>query len=92
MDRDQWVDSLARWAETYGDPEEWAQKAKAAHARAEKAEARVRVLEKALEYLADPESWGGNPLSQESTLYGHDTPFELAAAALASEGTPEETS
>lgn len=40
-------------------------------------------LREALEYLADPESWGGNPLSQEASLYGHDTPFELARAALA---------
>lgn len=31
-------DELVRWAETYGDPEEWAQKAKAAHIRAEEAE------------------------------------------------------
>lgn len=29
---------LVRWAEIYGHPEEWAQKAKAAHLRAEKAE------------------------------------------------------
>ena len=58
--------------------------------RAEKAEARVQVLEEVLRYLADPGSWLGDPHSQETWLHGHDTPFELAVAALASEGTPEE--
>jgi hypothetical protein len=40
------------------------------------------AMKSALDYLADPESWGGNPLSQEATLYGHDTPFELARGVL----------
>lgn len=38
---------------------------------------------KALRILADSESWSGDPLSQESTLYGHDTPYELAVEAIA---------
>ncbi|MGA2455583.1 MAG: hypothetical protein ABSG93_18915 [Solirubrobacteraceae bacterium] len=45
----------------------------------------------ALEYLADPENWLGDPLSQESTLHGHDTPYELAVAALALEPRYPET-
>jgi hypothetical protein len=36
----------------------------------------------ALEYLADPENWLGDPHSQEATLHGHDTPYELACRAL----------
>ncbi len=39
----------------------------------------------ALDYLADPQSWGGNPRDQTTPLYGHDTPFELALAALSPE-------
>ena len=35
-----------------------------------------------LVYLADPENWLGDPASQESTLYGHDTPWELAFRVL----------
>jgi hypothetical protein len=42
-------------------------------------------LRAALEYLADPESWGGDPRSQEATLYGHHTPYELAREALAAD-------
>jgi hypothetical protein len=40
-------------------------------------------LRAALEYLADPESWGGDPHECRATLYGHDTPLEVAARALA---------
>ena len=40
------------------------------------------VMRRALEYLADPESWLGDPHDQRSSLFGHDTPFELAAQAL----------
>lgn len=36
----------------------------------------------ALEYLADPESWLGDPCSHEAWLLGHDTPYELARAVL----------
>ena len=61
--------------------------------RAQKAEGRMaerlRVIDverrhykRALEYLTDRESWLGDPHSQESTLHGHDTPYELALAAL----------
>lgn len=39
-------------------------------------------LREALAYLADPESWGGDPLSHDAVLYGHDTPYELAVTAL----------
>lgn len=49
------VDELARWAETYGHPEEWAKKAQQTHARAERAEdllAEIKVL-------ADSEIAGG---------------------------------
>lgn len=41
----------------------------------------------ALEYLADPESWAGDPLTHDAVLYGHDTPYELARAALGRGGT-----
>lgn len=45
--------------------------------------AAVAPLLTALEYLADPQSWGGDPLDQQAWLYGHDTPYELAVTALA---------
>jgi hypothetical protein len=44
-----WRDELVRWAETYGHPEEWAQKAKAAHARAEHAEQELKDVKHAYE-------------------------------------------
>ena len=37
---------------------------------------------RALEYLADPESWAGDPRKHATALYGHDTPFELAQRTL----------
>jgi len=37
---------------------------------------------RALAYLANRENWLGDPHSQESMLHGHDTPYELALAAL----------
>lgn len=43
----------------------------------------------ALRYLADPESWGGDPREQGATLYGHDTPLELAARVLAEGAAPD---
>ena len=90
MGRDEWVDRVARWAETYGDPEEWAQKAKAAHARAEEAEARVRALENALEGAQDfverVERWSGGSPEEPQEIY------DSIERALASEGTPEEAS
>lgn len=39
-------------------------------------------LRDTLEFLADPESWLGDPHDQTSTLHGHFTPFELACRAL----------
>ena len=42
----------------------------------------------ALAYLADPESWAGNPhdlTTPMATLHGHDSPFELARWALGQE-------
>jgi hypothetical protein len=42
----------------------------------------VEKAHAALLYLADPESWGGDPTVQGATLYGHDTPYELARRAL----------
>jgi hypothetical protein len=42
--------------------------------------ARLRL---ALEYLADKESWLGNPLAADAMLFGHDSVYELAVAALA---------
>jgi hypothetical protein len=38
-------DELVQWAETYGHPEVWANRAHAAHARAERAESRLAALE-----------------------------------------------
>jgi hypothetical protein len=38
------ADELLRWAEMYGDPEEWAQKAKALHTRMESLQATVRNI------------------------------------------------
>jgi hypothetical protein len=43
---------------------------------------RLEHYERALRYLADPESWHGDPASHEAMLLGHDTPYELARAAL----------
>lgn len=43
-------------------------------------------LRAALEYLADPESWLGDPHAADAMLYGHDSPFELAVAVLAEVG------
>lgn len=40
------------------------------------------LMRMALEYLADPESWLGDPLDQQAVLLGHHTPFEMAATAL----------
>lgn len=37
---------------------------------------------RALAYLADPDSWLGDPHDQTAVLLGHDTPFELARQAL----------
>ncbi len=37
----------------------------------------------ALDYLADRANWSGDPHDQDSTLHGHDTPYELAARAVA---------
>jgi hypothetical protein len=42
----------------------------------------------ALAYLADPENWLGDPHDQAATLHGHDTPYELAGAALAAHEEP----
>lgn len=39
-------------------------------------------MRRALEYLADPASWLGDPHSHDAILLGADTPFELAAEAL----------
>jgi hypothetical protein len=52
--------------------------------RRERDEARAERdrLRDALAYLADPESWAGDPLKHATTLYGHDTPYELAKRAL----------
>jgi hypothetical protein len=47
----------------------------------------VERMRNALEYLADPESWSGDPHNQESCLYGHYTPFELATAVLTARKT-----
>lgn len=44
--------------------------------------ARLERYEEALAYLADEESWGGDPHEHGTVLYGHDTPYELASAAL----------
>jgi len=43
--------------------------------------------ETALEELADPENWHGNPHDQSAWLFGHFTPYELAREAL---GLPED--
>jgi hypothetical protein len=40
-------------------------------------------LRAALEYLADPDSWLGDPHLADAALFGHDSPFELAVAVLA---------
>ncbi len=53
--------------------------------RATEAETERDRYKTALDYLADPQSWGGNPHDQTTPLYGHDTPFELAVAALSPE-------
>lgn len=42
----------------------------------------VQILREQLTILADPESWAGNPLELGVTLYGHDTPFEIATRLL----------
>lgn len=39
-------------------------------------------MRQALEYLADIDSWLGDPHDQRSVLFGDATPFELAAEAL----------
>jgi hypothetical protein len=39
-------------------------------------------LREALTYLADAESWQGDPVSHDATLLGHFTPYELARGAL----------
>jgi hypothetical protein len=44
-------------------------------------------LRAALEYLADRANWMGSVHSQESTLHGHDTPFELAERVLREVGS-----
>lgn len=36
----------------------------------------------ALEYMADKDSWLGNPHDQTAVLFGHDTPYELARETL----------
>jgi hypothetical protein len=51
---------------------------------------REQALRDALEHLANPENWMGDPHSQEATLYGHDTPSELARAVL--DATPNPSS
>jgi hypothetical protein len=43
---------------------------------------RLASFEAALAYLADHESWQGDPHDQTATLHGHFTPFELARKAL----------
>jgi hypothetical protein len=43
-------------------------------------------MRNALEYLADRESWLGRPEYPQAMLYGHDSPYELAQAALADVG------
>lgn len=48
----------------------------------EQVQAERDSLRETLRYLADPESWGGDPRSHDAVLYGHDTPYELALAAL----------
>ncbi len=48
---------------------------------------RLRVenarLRRPLEEMADADNWAGNPLSLDCYMYGHDSPYELAQAALA---------
>lgn len=39
------ADELLRWAETYGHPEDWAKRAQAAHARAERLAEQLAALE-----------------------------------------------
>lgn len=39
-------------------------------------------MRRALEHLADPASWLGDPHDQQAVLLGHDTPFEMAVEAL----------
>ena len=50
--------------------------------RVDRLAAEIEALRKALVYLADPESWSGNPHDQAAMLHGHFTPFELARQAL----------
>jgi hypothetical protein len=38
--------------------------------------------EETLEFLANPESWEGNPHSHDAILLGHFTPYELARITL----------
>jgi hypothetical protein len=45
------------------------------------------LVEKTLAYLADPESWQGNPHDNTSVLFGHFTPYELAREALGLESS-----
>jgi len=40
-------------------------------------------LREPVAYMADKSSWLGDPLSHNAVLYGHDTPYEMAVAALA---------
>jgi hypothetical protein len=42
----------------------------------------IARLRDALAYLADPESWQGNPDDHASVLLGHFTPYELARETL----------
>lgn len=42
----------------------------------------IARLRDALVYLADPESWQGNPHDHASVLLGHFTPYELARETL----------
>lgn len=51
------VDEVVRWVEMYGEPEDWAKRAQAAHGRAEKAEAEVARLREALDGLAQAARW-----------------------------------
>jgi hypothetical protein len=42
----------------------------------------IARLRDALVYLADPESWQGNPDDHAAVLLGHFTPYELARETL----------
>lgn len=63
-------DYLMRWAETYGDPEQWAKKAQSLHGRVERLEHGLRLIVRESEQFPDEDGIGAGTMAR-NLLNGH---------------------